>query len=347
MLKSIKKIFITLTVLTLLALIIILIYNNDRTYYNDEEETGNTAGNIYNGGLFCEKDGKIYFSNDMADGSLYVMNSDFTGLKKLSDDKAVYINADENYLYYVRANNTRENNGIGFLMFYNTGVFRIRKNGSDLKLFTGDPGAYLTLKGNNIFFQRYQVGVGLYLYSYKIDGEEERLLIEDAVIPATINGTSLYYAGYSGNHNINSLDLQSYTTRTAFVGSFGYPVYTDKYIYYMDPSDDYKIYRMNLDGSQPTLLVDKRCSTYNITNSGYYLYYQVDDTQNNGIYRLNLKTMEEKRLSSGDYKQIHITKNYVFFKDFENINTYMVEADGYPDITIFDPFSPPKKDKKK
>lgn len=343
MMKSIGKLFITLSILTILALIVILVYNSGRTYYNDENETGNTAGNIYNGGLFCEKDGKIYFSNDQDDGSLYVMKSDGTSLKKLSDDKAVYINVDENYIYYVRANDTKANNGAGFLMFYNTGVFRIKRNGSDLKAFTGDPAAYLTLKGNNIFFQRYQVGVGLYLYKYKIDGKEERLLIQDAVIPAAVEGTSLYYAGYSSDHNIDVINLESYTTQTALKGSFYYPIFTENYIYYMDPSDDYKIYRMNRDGTQPERLTDMRCSTYNITRCGNFLYYQADNNKDSGIYRLNLKTMEQEMLQSGDYKQIHATTNYVFFKDFDNTNTYMVDADGYPAINIFDPSASNKK----
>lgn len=337
MLKTIMRVLITLFILTLLGAGAIFIYNSGRTYYNDESTVGNTTGNIINGGLFCEKDGKIYFSNDKADGSLYVMNSNLTKPKRLTDDKAVYINVDENYIYYVRANDTRENNGKGLLMFYNTGVFRIRRNGSGFKAFTGNPGAYLTLKGNDIYFQRYDVGKGLFLYRYHIDTTMEKCLVRDAVIPMAVNDKKLYYAGYSSDHNINTLNLESFTTHTAFEGSYLYPVSSGNYIYYMDPSEDYKIYRMNQDGSGPALLTDKRCSTYNITNSGKYLYYQVDDSVNNGLYRLNLETMEDEQLLSGNYKQINVTDNYVFFKDFDNSNTYVVEADGIAQANIFDP----------
>jgi hypothetical protein len=111
----------------------------------------------------------------------------------------------------------------------------------------------------------------------------------------------------------------------------------------MDPDDDYKIYRMNLDGSDPTLLADKRCSTYNITNSGKYLYYQVDNSHNNGIYRINLETMEEELVLKGNFKQINVTDYYVFFRDFDNTNTYVVVADGTTDINIFDPSETEKK----
>lgn len=326
---------LALIVLTVAAVIGVYFYNHDRTYYNTEDEIGNTAGNIYNGGLFCEQDGSIYFSNPSADGALYVTNSTLTKFKRLRDDKAVYINADENYLYYVRANNTRENDKGGFLVFYNTGIFRCRQNGKELKAFTGNPGAYLTLKGNNVYFQRYDVGIGLYLYKYPIDASTERCLIKDAVIPAAIMDNKLYYAGYSGDHNINAMDLSSFTTHPVIEGSYMYPIFMDGYIYYMDPSNKYKIYRMNEDGTDPTRLVKYRTATYNITNSGTYLYYQIDDSKHNGIHRLNLETMEDETLMSGNYKDINVTSDYVFFRDFDETNTYVMSADGPADIQNF------------
>ncbi len=339
MFKIIKRVLIILIVLTVGAYIALFFHNLNRTYYNNDNEEGNTAGNIYNGGLFSEQDDHIYFSNDNDDGSLYVMSLNCTNFKKISEDKAAYINVDENYIYYVRANNTRENNEGGFFIFNNTGVYRINQNGSNIKAITGNPGAYLTLKGNELFFQRYDVGVGLFLYRYKIDASMERLLIEDAVIPAAIIDNLLYYVGYSKDNNINVMNLSSYTTHTNIEGTFLNPIFKDGYIYYMDGSDHYKIYRMKQDGSEVTKLVNYRCSTYNITNTGKYLYYQVDNQKQNGMYRLNLETMQEEELMDGNFKQIHVTSNYVFFKDYDNTKTYIVnaDADANPAVNIFAP----------
>lgn len=337
MLKLVKRLLIALTIITIMAFAIILVYNSGRTYFNEENEVGNTAGNIYNGGLFCEQDGRIYFSNDAADGSLYVMNSDCTNVKKIYDDKAAFINADENYVYYVRANNTRENQSGNILMFYNTGVFRINHNGKNLKSITSNPGAYLTLKGNFLYFQQYDVEIGLYLYRYQIDGTLGRLLLKDTVIPSMIKENSLYYVGYSKDHAINAMDLSSFTHHTIYDGSFAYPIFMGDYIYYIDLEDKYRIYRMKQDGSDKTLLVDERCSTYNITNSGKYLYYQVDGTKKNRIGRINLETMQSEDIMDGNYKQIHVTNNYVFFKDFDNTNTYLMKADGIKDVSTFNP----------
>ena len=337
MLKSIKRVLITLVVITAVAFLCIWLYSFNRTFLNEEDEVGNTSGNIYNGGLFCEQDGKIYFSNDFEDGSLYVMNSDCSNIKKIHDDKAAYINADENYIYYVRANNTRENISGSILMFNNTGVYRINRNGDNIKAITSNPGSYLSLKGNFVYFQLYDVDKGLFLYRYQIDGSLERLLLEDAVIPAAVIDNSLYYAGVTNDHNINKLDLSSFTTSTLFEGSFAYPIIQGEYFYYIDIEDNYKINRMSMDGSETTVLVDERCSTYNITDSGKFLYYQVDDSDNSRICRMNLETLESETILDGNYKQIHVTENYVFFKDFDNSNTYVLSADGSPSLGTFNP----------
>lgn len=337
MLKMIYKILIILSAITIIAIAGVLVYNANRTYYNEDNKTGNTTGNIYNGGLFCEQNGRIFFSNDAADGSLYVMNSDLSNVKMIYDDKAVFINADDNYVYYVRANNTRDNHTSNILMFYNTGVYRINHRGKGLKSYTGNPGAYLMLHGNSLYFQRYDVGTGLYLYRYQIDGTMERLLLEDSVIPAAVIDNSLLYNGYSEDHNINALDLSSFTHHPKYEGKYYYPIFQDDYIYYLNMDEKYKIYRMKRDGTNPTLLVNERCSTYNITNDGKFLFYQVDNGKKNRICRMNLDTLVSETLLDGNYKQIHLTDNYVFFKDFDNTNTYIMDADGRVDISTFNP----------
>lgn len=334
---TVKRVLITLLFLTAATFVGLWIYSSDRTYFNEDSEIGNSSGNIFNGGLFCEKDGKIYFSNDGDDGSLYVMNSDCTNIKKVHDDKAVYINADENYIYYVRANNTKENPNISFFVYSNVGIYRINQNGSKLKSISEHPSSHLTLRGNFLYYQDYNVDEGLYLYRKQIDGTMERLLIRDTVIPTTVLDNRLIFAGVSNNHNLNAMDLSSFTVNTVVEGSVAYPIFVGEEVYYMNIEDDYKIYKMNQDGSNNTLIVDERCSTYNISNNGKYLYYQVDDTKHNRICRINLSTLQAETLLEGNYKQIHVTDRYVFFKDFDNTNTYAVSAEGSSDISLFEP----------
>lgn len=337
--STVKKVLIILFFITGIAFGVIFVYSSGRTYLNDEGLVGNTSGNIYNGGLFSERDRKIYFSNDNDDGSLYVMNSnsDADSIKKLHNDKAAYINVDENYIYYLRANNTRENSSGSILMFNNTGIYRIKQNGKGLKLISSNPGSHVTVIGNHVYYQNYDVEAGLFLYRNQTDGTLERLLLREAVIPTGIINNKLYYVGVNEDHNINALDLSSFTNRPCIEGNFAYPIFMGDYIYYMDQSNNYSINRMNMDGSDRTVLVNNRTSTYNITNSGKYLYYQIDELDKSKICRMDLTTFENEVLLDGYYKQIHVTENYVFFKDFNNENTYIVSADGSSKLGTFNP----------
>lgn len=336
MFASVKKTLITLAVFTAIAALAAFIYVRNKTFYNDEEETGNLPGNIYNGGLFCEEGNRIYFSNDNDNGSLYVMSSNFTNIKKIHEDTAAFINVDENYIYYLRANNTRENNS-GFMLFNNTGMYRINQNGKGLKRITNKPGNYLILKGNYVYYQGYDVKSGIRLYQSKIDCKEERLLLEESAIPAQVTKDRLYYVGVEGNHFINTMNLLSYTTRTAFEGNFAYPIFFEDYIYYIDMDNGYTINRMNSDGTDRQVIVDERCSTYNLTVSGKYLYYQVDDGRDSMICRMDTDTLIPEILLYGNYKQINVTNKYVFFKAFDNSNVFVVSAEGFPDVNTFDP----------
>lgn len=334
MLSYVKRIFIFLFILTVAAILGLYLYSKGRTYYNSEEEIGNTAGNIYNGGLFCEQDDIIYFSNDYDNGSLYSMTSYGTNIKKITNDKAVFINADENYIYYVHANSTLENTS-SFIKFNNNGIYRIFHNGRNLKVLSRKPSTYLMLKGNYLFFQRYDVEKGFSLYQCLIDTTKERRLVMKEVIPALVKDNTIYYTDTSEVQNINLMNLSSFTAHIYAEGSYLYPIFVGGYIYYIDQSDHNRLYRMNEDGSSPTLLVKNSCSTYNITNSGKYLYYQVNTSGKNRICRLNLETMKSETLQKGKYKQIHVTDNYVFFKDLDNANTYYVLADGDGNVNTF------------
>lgn len=332
-----KKFVIALILLTIVGFVGIYLITNGKTFMNSDDEIGNTAGNIINGGLFSEKDGFIYFSNPNDDGSLYVMNSTGTQFRKLHNDKAVFINVDEHYIYYLRSNHTKKSQHGSFLMFNNTGLYKVDQNGKNLKVISNKPGSHITLKGNYLYYQNYDVEEGLYLYRQKIDRTEEMVLVKDAVIPTLIDDGRLYYAGNTKNHNLNSLDLSSYTTRTEVKGNIMYPIYHGQYIYYIDMDDNYALKRMKTDGSKSTTLVKDRVFTYNISNSGQYLYYQIDNAKNNQLARLNLENLESETVIEGDFKQIHVTDNYVFFTAFDNSETYSQLADGKINVVTFNP----------
>ena len=65
-------------------------HQKSKIKYNTSYVNGNTAGNLYNAGLFCEKNGTVYFANPDDDYRLYSMDTNGNHLKKLSYDRVMY-----------------------------------------------------------------------------------------------------------------------------------------------------------------------------------------------------------------------------------------------------------------
>lgn len=169
-----KKISIIIAVIVIIALIAaaaIFHYLSNRTHFNEGYVNGNTAGNLYNGGLFCEYDGTVYFSNPSDGGKLYSMSPDGSNLVKLCDDTVSYINADEHYLYYVRNNPGATGAALSFLSVNTDSLCRIDREGGDDSVLILDsaPCLYASLYGNYIYYIRYDESEGSTLYKVKIE----------------------------------------------------------------------------------------------------------------------------------------------------------------------------------
>lgn len=321
----------------LVLLIIVLIiagggawyYFSERIYYNEEGTIGNTAGNLYNGGLFCELDGVIYFSNPSDDGALYSMSSDCTQVKKLSSDKVASINADEHYIYYSRRNYTKETGSASFLNFRNTGIYRLTKKNGRLELLFDGVNGISCLYGNTIYYQHYDTSTATQFYKVDIDAKNAGRVSTDALIPASVRGGILYYAGVLNDHYLHGMNLAQGNDLIYSYDSCYLPIAMPGGIYYISLSDHYSIRRVGYDGSEPETLVSEFCSTYNITADEQYLFYQIDGGSDNRIAVLDLTTGVATTLIDGNFKQIHVTSKYVFFRDFADTTTYAYElADG-------------------
>ena len=95
------KVFLTLASIALiLTLLLVANYFLNRVTPNESTQTGNTAGNLNNKGLFCESNGKVYFSNPYDHNVLYSMNPDETDITRLNDVGVSSINADHKRIYY-------------------------------------------------------------------------------------------------------------------------------------------------------------------------------------------------------------------------------------------------------
>ena len=311
-------------------------YRSRQTVYNSDSVSGNSSGNLFNGGLFCEYEDKIYFSNPTDEGRLYVMDSDLSNPKKLSSDTAQSINVAGKYIIYGRHNNLQEQSNENVLEVSSTGLYRMEKNGKNLKTLYDAVVNVVNLYGNQVYFTHNDTS-GITVSQIDIDKSNFKDLITQAVFPYAIAEGSLYYSGVKKDHNIYRLNLSTGETNTIYEGNTAYVTTNGDYFYYLDLENAHALTRMKLDGSEIMPLVEESTSTYNITPDGAYLYYQIDNGTNDGIYRMNMSSGSTSCLQTGHYTAIHTTSQYTFFKEFDSDTYYVVENGANTKPVPFNP----------
>lgn len=322
-----KKIITICTIVLILAGSAALYIYTNRTIYNAADATGNTTGNLNNNGMFCEYNGRIYFSNPYDHYSLYSMNPDCSDIKQLNVDSVSSINVHGNYIYYIRNNSSSENAGLifrGQLL----GVIRTNLNGENpLALYDSSAGV-ITLYGNDIYYQRYAKGENLTFHKVSITGENDTRINNAGIYPASIYNGNLYYVNTDGNHCIYTYNFanglsQMYLEANAYMVDM-----QGDYIYYIDLNEKYSLVRVNTTTQERTVLVDGhngRCTNYNIYGNSLF-YYVEGDTP--ALYRMNVDGSDNQLLKNGYITNINCTSQYTFFQIYGIDSLYRIPTSG-------------------
>jgi hypothetical protein len=308
-------------------------YINTVTYFNEPGTNGNTIGNLYGNGLFCEYDGVVYFANASDFNRLYKMNPDETDIDIVANDCVYFINADSHYLYYSR-NGNKDFSQMGFLNVNINSLCRLaRRNGKVTILDDANCNA-AALAGNRIIYYHYDSDEATTVYSVNIDGSERQQLSKSSLDPRCVVGEKLYYSGVERDHNLHSMNLD--TKDSSYVNNLNlwFPLIEGNTLYYMNLDDNNRIYRSGINGDNPNGITTYGTSGFNI--SGNYLYYQSVKGNPDGLYRVDLNTGAEVLLAEGQYNNINITSKYVYFSDFLS-GTVFHSPIGTTQVSVFNP----------
>ncbi len=320
-----KKILIPVIialVIGLLALVKFLAGRNEVIPSNDPSLVGNTAGNLYNGGTFCESDDIVYFANAYDDGALYSMNPDQTKIKKLTGGSYSYINAGGDYLYLFSAKSGGQS-GLGYVR-NSRGVYRVNKQGkqsTSLLYLTTDG---MVLAGDRLVFSNFQEGADsdnamVTLDSININGEDQVSM--GAIHPkvACISGGQLYFAGTDGDHALYAVDPRGGKPTKSVDLNLYLPIVQGGKVFYLDVGDDYHLKSYNMGDGSVTELVAERLDTYNLY--GDLIYYQTVDPNGGDGYalkRIRTDGSGMEVVKTGVFRDIQITSNYTYFREFGN-----------------------------
>lgn len=329
-----KSIIITvIVVFIMIAALVTITFFTGRMQWNDENTIGNLAGNLNNGGLFCESDGKVYFANAYADNALYVMNSDGSEMKKLSDNSVSSINAAGDYIYYYMES-SKNGKGLGY-MGRTSGIYRSKKDGKQVTCLNRTYAVSMQLCGNYLYYQNYNNKTGTTLEKIKIDKTDLTTVADYVINPASFSNGRIYFNGTQDDHALYMLETGSDRISSIWQGDIWNPIYQDGYVYYMDVPNHYRLCRYSMYDNTVEILTNERVEFFNIYSS--YIYYQTNSKKDPALKRMYIDGSNPEVVASGNYKNINITSQYVYFNQFgENVPVYRTSTFGPVFVTTFD-----------
>ena len=314
-----------------LAVLIFISVRNNRIVYNNDNAVGNTAGNLNNGGLFCEYNDKIYFANPYDYNKLYVMDSDCTNAMKLNDDSVGSINVCGNYIYYVKNNFKQETIGTIFMgQFF--GVYRCDLNGESPKALYDQLSGIIALSGNDLYYQHYSDTTPLAFHKVDIAGKKDTKISDTPYSPACVQNQTIYFSDPEGKHNVLSYDTKSGRTSVVYDCNSYLADVENGYIYYIDLSKNYSLVRYNLSNKTLEQLYagtkDSKIINFNVY--GNKIFFQLEgDSAETGLYRMNIDGTQIDPIAIGNVTNIHCTSRYTFFQYYEDQGVlYRVSTSG-------------------
>ena len=123
--------------------------------FNDENERGNTVGNIVNGGLAAKQGDWIYYVKD-DNRCIYKIRTDGSGRVKINDDNSWDVNVIGDWIYYVND--------------YDRCIYKIRTNGRGRVKVNDDESHSINVVGDWIYYIHYDDTRNI--YKIRTDGSD-------------------------------------------------------------------------------------------------------------------------------------------------------------------------------
>lgn len=269
------------------------------------EQLGNTYGNISNYGYVAESDGWIYYRNQSDNGYLYKMKSDGSQNTSLIPD--------------AKLQNISGLNVIGGWVYFshNGYVYKVRTNGNNLVKITGiyAGNGRLIVTNNNIFVEGSSS-----IDKYYLDGElinfytfsgSNYLVVNNLLLGIDYNeklktyDTNTSKTIYTSNERVSSLNVEG------------------DWIFYIN-LEDYRIYKRKLDGSQKQKVNDDWTTYMNVYNGWVYYINDADQSVN----KIKTDGTQKQQLTDDPGKLILTTKDWVFYFNANTNGMYKMKHDG-------------------
>lgn len=314
--KNLKPILIFILILILAGGLAFLSYWSEKIPANPDGTIGNTAGNLNNGGLFCEHEGRVYFANPEDSNCLYSMTVDETDVQKLYAGNVCNILTGGEYVYYFM----REPVGTSLdNLRVSHAFFRSELDGEKTKIMTKDVVIHTQLVNDTLYILTVDKK-GAVFYRMNTDRSHYKELDRNDINPSCAYDGMIYYNGTLLNHYLYALDTKTDASNVLWKGNLWYPVLEGNYFYYLDVENNYRLCRYDYTKEVVEILTHDRVDCFNV-GSGY-IYYQCNSKEEPALKRMQLDGSDVTIIAEGNYTAIHMTSKYVYFKEFGEDNNW-------------------------
>jgi len=314
-----KTLTITLAVLVAILLIVITVFFffSRRITMNPDGTVGNTAGNLYNDGLFCEHDGTVYFANTYNEGGLFAMAPDESNMRRLNALNVKNLLAGGNYLYYFQSGSLSTDSNLGQISGAKS-FNRCKLNGSSSASLSRDILLSGQLVNNHLYLMTTSGSTNAFI-KVKIDGSERETLADYVITPACAANGVIYYSGTT-DHYLHQYNTATGVDRVIWNGcDIWNPVVDGGYVYYMDVADNYRLCRYSLTQNSTQTLTEDRVDCFNL--GGGYIYYQKNDPVSPQLKGMRMDGSAAWVVAEGNFTHINMTSQFVYFQAFGDDRT--------------------------
>ena len=276
---------------------------------------GNSAGNLQNGGLFCEYNGYLYFSNSYDGGALYRMNYEDGSFERLNKNRSYSINAVGDNLYYCMLSERSTISGLGSLA-RNAGIYTCHLDGNKAVNLNTNAGIAMQYFGNYLYYQE-STDNGTNLVKQSLESKEKTTLSQQVIDPSSIVNGTMYYSNVADGHCLYSANLETGVSSKMWDVPVWNPVYDNGYIYYLSMDGKYNLCRRAINDSSVEILTNDFVDTFNVYKS--IIYYCVSAGDNPAIKRMNIDGSNPEIVRTGIYHEVNVTSDYVFYSQYNNV----------------------------
>lgn len=282
----------------------------------DSNAVGNTASNLQNGGLFCEYNGYLYFSNSYDGGSLYRMKLEDGSMERLNKNRTYSINAVGDHLYYCMLSDRSSVSGLSSIA-RNAGVYTSKLDGSKTECINTNAGVAMQYFGDALYYQQSD-DTGTILIKQSLEKKKEKEILSQNVInPVSIHNGIMYYHSPIDNHYLYATDLSNNVASLVWDVPVWNPIYEGGYIYYISMDGKYNLCRRPVNDTTVEVLTDDFVDTFNVY--GNMIYYCVSSGSSPAIKRMKVDGSELEIVRTGIYRDINITSDYVYYNQYNSI----------------------------